>query len=160
MQEVRINDGRYPGTGLASPPEVFDIVTPDEELGANGTDSLNQFAGDQHPVERDDNVGDDAVALRLLQIIKGAQHVGGAWPADREAEFVGALLSQDRRAPEVESALVGQQLVEALRRRQSVIVHQPGKLGSEIVRPLKTSLETPGTAGIRLKGLEPHLAIS
>ncbi len=148
MQEVGVHHGRHPGAGLTGPPQILDVVAPDEEIGAYRADAFHQFAGHQHPVEGNDHVGDDSVDLGILEIIEGAQHRGGTRQPDRETEFVGTLFGQHRRSPEIELAAVGQQLIEALGGRQTVIVHHPGQLGAGVVGPLQSGVESAGPARV------------
>ena len=44
------------------------VVAPDEELLAGQADPVDQLPGDQHAVERDDDVGEHAVAGGALDL--------------------------------------------------------------------------------------------
>ena len=61
-QHAGVDDGGDAGAGALGAEAVLVVVAPDEELLARQADPLDQLAGDQHAVERDDDVADQAVA--------------------------------------------------------------------------------------------------
>ena len=101
VQVARGHHRRDAPAGLAGPPEVLDVVAPDEELLAGQPDPLDQLAGDEHAVERDHHVGDHPVAGGRLDL--GHPVHDGARPGqpDREAQPRRVVLGEHRRAPEV-----------------------------------------------------------
>ncbi len=133
MMEVGVHYGGHPRASIPSPPQVLDVIAPDEELGAHRSDAFDQLTGHQHPVERDHHVGDGAVDGDPFEFGQRPGHGSGARQSDREAQFSRSLLGEHRWPPEIELAAVIQQLVETLRRRQAVVVHQPGKFETQLI---------------------------
>ncbi len=149
MQEGRIDHRGHAGTGSPSPPEVLNIVTPDEELFADEADALNEFSIEEYAVERDDDIVDqpfDGCRADLAHLVDDLRAAG---EPDGEAQSRGVLLGQHRRAPEVELPVVRHQSLEAIRRRDPVVVHQPDQIGVAGHRPLKTGVETAGASRVR-----------
>ena len=92
------------------PPEVLDVVAPDEELLARQADPLDELAGDQHAVEGDDDVRDQrrrAAAASTSAIrctTRGAARAAGSG----STAGPGRASATTSRPPEVE-VVVGEQ---------------------------------------------------
>ena len=102
MVDDGVDDGRDPGAGGLGAEPVLVVVAPDEELGTGIADPLDQRAGHQHAVERDDDVVEPAVGGRRPCRRDVVHHPGAARQPDREDQAVGVAFVDDERPPEVE----------------------------------------------------------
>ena len=149
VEEVAVHDRGDPGTGAAGPPEVLDVVAPDEELLAGQPDPLDEVPGESTPLNG--MTTSSSTPSTAARSTSARSCTTRAVPGSRIGKHSRSrvALGDDGGAEEVVALGVRQQGLEAVRRGLAVVVHEPEQVGAVLHGTRQPRLEAACAAGVR-----------